>query len=186
MESNMDRKRNHRTVSTVTAVAVGLAMLTAGAAFANDVGIGNATATVAAALAITTPADLDFGTVYAGVAKSVAKDEAGAGVFTVTGQPAQPFQAFLNLPEYLWDNTSRQRLDVTFTDTDAGLDLTGNATPASYVGADFDPRGLGTITIAGGQTTANIFLGGKVTPKAYQASGTYTADIVLTVWYEGD
>ncbi|MBD3401764.1 hypothetical protein GF420_02625 [candidate division GN15 bacterium] len=180
----MDRKRNYRTVTKLTAVVVGLALLFS-AAYANDVGIGTATASVAAALAITTPADLDFGTVYAGVAKTQDKAAAGAGVFTVTGQPAQPFQAFLDLPEYLWDNTSRQRMDLTFTDTDAGVDLTGNADPASYVGADFDPRNLGTITIGAGETTANIFLGGKVTPSVYQASGTYTADIVLTVWYEG-
>ena len=181
----MDFKSKHGLVTRISVLALCLLLFAAGDGFANDVGIGTTTATVVAALTVTAAASLAFGNVYAGVAKTVANDDAAAGVFTVAGTAGDVFQAFLNLPEYLWSTTANQRLDLTFTDTDAAIDLTGNVDPDTHGQGSTDPRGLGSITLPAGGSVA-IFLGGKVTPKAYQAAAAdYTADIVLTVWYEG-
>jgi hypothetical protein len=43
----------------------------------------------------------------------------------------------------------------------------------------------GEIKIGGGAGNTQIFLGGKVTPKAAQAAGSYSADIILLVMYKG-
>lgn len=181
----MDFTNRHGLVVRLSVMLICVLLVATGDGLANDVGFGTATATVVAALAVAAPAALAFGNVYAGVAKTVANNVTGAAAFTVTGTATDVFQAYFNLPEYLWSPSVNQRLDVTFTSTDAAIDLTGNADPNAHGQASVDPRSLGSITLPVGGVAA-IFLGGKVTPRAYQAAAAdYSADLVLTVWYEG-
>ncbi len=186
MKAVMNRK-GLRLVSKVVVVTVGL-MLIAGAVVANDQFVMTITGTVRAALVITQFQPLDWsvgGDLYMGVAKSVGIDEGGTGSFIVTGAANDNIQAMFLLPEYLWDNVGKQRVDVYFTSTDAGIDLTGQPDPTLVAFAAADPRDLGTLTIGGAQTTVNIALGGTAMPSAGQKAGTYTASVVLTAWYEG-
>ncbi|MCK4301298.1 MAG: hypothetical protein KAW91_00905, partial [candidate division Zixibacteria bacterium] len=162
--------------------------LIAGAVVANDQFVMTITGTVRAALIISSTQPLDWsdgGDLYQGVAKSVGIAEGGTGSFTITGAEADNIQAMLLLPEYLWDNVGKQRVDVYFTSTDAGIDLTGQPDPELVAFTPADPRDLGTLTIAALQTTVNIAIGGTAMPSAGQKAGTYTASLLLTAWYEG-
>ncbi len=158
---------------------------------AQDVGTGNATATVLASLAVTSTADLQFGNVLQGVQKLADKTViAEAGVFSVAGAGNSEISMYLQLPPYLWNNTggSEDRLICAFTTTDADIDTTAAGTPAVHgAGAlvDQNPHGLPDTAIGGNDNVLQIFLGGTVYPAVDQRAGSYTADIILTVAYTG-
>ena len=191
MNTIMNFKGGHRAIWMVTALAVGLMLVLGGNAFANDQFVMTATGTVRAALVITSPQALDWsvgGDLYQGVAKHVAVNEAGAGVFTVTGAEGDAIQSQLLLPEYLWCTTVgvKQRVDLFFSETDCAYSTDGVADPTTATQTVVDPTSLPTMTIAAGQTTVNLFIGGTATPSVYQKAGVYTANVILTSWYEGD
>jgi hypothetical protein len=191
MNTIMNFKSGHRAVWWITALAVGLMLVLGGSAFANDQYVMTATGTVRAALVITSPQALDWsngGDLYQGVSKHVAVNEAGAGVFTITGAAGDNIQSMFLLPEYLWCATAgvKQRVDVYFTATDGAYSTDGDADPTTATQTVVDPVNLPTMTVAAGQTDVNIFLGGTAMPSANQKAGVYTASVVLTSWYEGD
>lgn len=169
-----------------------LMMVGIGTAFANDVFEMIATGVVRTAIVITEHQPLDFsqgGDLYQGVSKSIGIDEAGTGSFIITAATGDLIQAQLLLPEYLWCATVgvKQRVDIFFGSTDAAWDDTGDPDPETAVGATVvDPTNLPTMTVAGAQTTVNLFLGATVYPSAYQKAGTYTGSIILSAWYEGN
>jgi hypothetical protein len=158
---------------------------------AQDVGTGNATATVLAVLAVTSTNDLTFGNVLQGVPKTASKTvDAEAGIFQITGAGGQEISMYMQLPDFLWNSTgnSEDRLVVTFDATDADLDTTAAGTPAAHgAGAivDQDPHSLPDTVMGGTDNILQIFLGGTVHPAVDQRAGSYTADIVLTVAYTG-
>lgn len=171
---------------------VAAALLIPTSASSQDVAVGQATATVLAVLSVTANAPLAFGTVYQGVPKSVAKDEATAGVFTITGQVDANVAIYMQLPDYLSTDAASgsgdDRMVVAFSTTDANIDTTGAADPTSFVGAngwiDQDPHNMtSAATIGSGGT--NVYIGGSVWPSVDQKAGDYEADIVLTVAYTG-
>jgi hypothetical protein len=171
---------------------VAAALLIPTSASSQDVAVGQATATVLAVLSVTANAPLAFGTVYQGVPKSVAKDEATAGVFTITGQVDANVAIYMQLPDYLSTDAASgsgdDRMVVAFSTTDANIDTTGAADPTSFVGAngwiDQDPHNMtSAATIGSGGT--NVYVGGSVWPSVDQKAGDYEADIVLTVAYTG-
>lgn len=167
--------------------AIGLlASFSANTAQAQDVANGTATATVQTALAVSATASLVFGTVYQGVAKAVPEADANAGIFTITGQGLASLSWFLSLPEFMATSTGNDRMTIAFDATDAAIDTTGNVDPTSF-GTGFlaqDPYSLPTAPVGGGGTSA-LFLGGTITPSVNQTAGAYTADITLTVAYDG-
>jgi len=187
----MSRIKKSRTARLTVFIGC-LMMVGAGAVFANDVFEMVATGTVRTAIVITQHQTLDFsqgGDLYQGVSKAVGVDEAGTGSFIITAAANDNIQAQLLLPEYLWCATAgvKQRVDIFFGPTDAAYDLTGEPDPEIAVGPTVvDPTNLPTMTVAGGATTVNLFLGATVYPSAYQKAGTYTASIILSAWYEGD
>jgi len=150
-----------------------------------DVANGTATATILAALQVT-GGTLAFGNVYQGVAKTIANNNASAGVFTITGEGLAVVSLYMQLPDYLQGPTN-DRMVVAFSTTDASVDSTGNVAPATFgVGwANINPHAFPAGTAIGGLGTTAIFLGGKVIPSVNQTAGSYTADIVLTVAYSG-
>ena len=157
-----------------------------------DVAVGQATATVLAVLSATADSPLAFGAVYQGVPKSVAKDEASAGVFTITGEADANVAIYMQLPDYLSTDAASgsgdDRMVIAFSTSDANVDTTGAGDPTGFVAADGwadqDPHNItSAATIGSGGT--NVYLGGTVWPSVDQKAGDYEADIVLTVAYTG-
>lgn len=187
----MSRIKKSRT-ARLTALIGCLMMVGAGAVFANDVFEMVATGDVRTAIVITEHQPLNFsegGDLYQGVSKAVGVDEAGTGSFIITAADGDNIQAQLLLPEYLWCATVgvKQRVDIFFGPTDAAWDDTEDPNPETAVAPTVvDPTNLPTMTVAGGATMVNLFLGGTVYPSAYQKAGTYTGSIILSAWYEGD
>jgi len=174
----------------VVLVVAALLLPTPGSA--QDVAVGQATATVLAVLSVTADAPLAFGTVYQGVRKSIAKDNASAGTFTISGQADANVAIYMQLPDYLTTDAASgngdDRMVVAFTTTDANIDTTGAGDPTGFAGtdgwADQDPRNINSATTIGSGGT-NIYLGGTVWPSVDQKAGDYEADIVVTVAYTG-
>lgn len=155
---------------------------------AQDVAVGQATATVQTVLTIASTAALAFGTVYQGIPKTIAKNTANSGAFSISGQASSGISIFMQLPEYLATSTGDDRMPAAFSTTDATVDSTGNSNPATPGGGGWpnvNPRNLPTTTVLGGGGTTYIFLGGKILPSPNQKAGAYTGDIIVTVSYTG-
>ena len=154
---------------------------------AQDVATGSATATVQAILAVTATQALAFGTVFQGVPTSIANANAAAGIFTIAGQGGAGIAIYAQLPDYLATATGDDRMVVAFSSTDASVDSTANVDPTSFgVGwQNIDPHNFPSATVVGTLGASAVFLGGGVQPSVDQAAGAYTADIILTVAYNG-
>jgi len=160
---------------------------------AQEVAVGQATATVLQVLVVTSEADLQFGDVMQGVPKDASKTTVGqAGEFKVVGETGKEVSLDLDLPEYLWNSAggSEDRLQISFSSTDADIAFTAASTPAAHgAGAvtDQNPAALGDQNL-GGVAPDNViwvFLGGTVHPTIDQRAGSYSADIVFTAAYTG-
>ncbi len=175
-----------RFASIVTLVAFAGA-LNPSTANAQDVANGSATASVQAVLVVTSTAALAFGNVFQGVSKSVANNNAAAGIFTITGQGLAGLSIYMQLPDYMSTATGDDRMVISFSATDASVDSTTNTGPTTFgTGwANTDPHNVNSATTMGGGGQAALFLGGKVLPTVDQTAGAYTADIILTVAYNG-
>lgn len=154
---------------------------------AQDIAVGQVTATVQAVLAVTATAALAFGNVFQGVSGTVANSSASAGVFTISGQGLAGISLYLQLPAYMATATGDDRMQLAFGTADVSIDSTANVNPASFgVGwQNTDPNNLPSAATIGGAGGAALFLGGKVTPTVDQSAGAYSADIILTVSYNG-
>jgi len=153
-----------------------------------DVANGSATATILPALTVVSTAPLAFGNVYQGVAATILPNVAAAGIFTLGGQAAAELSIYMQLPDYLQDAVSNDRMVIAFALTDAtfapaaGGDPTA---PGAGATANLNPHAFPAGLVLGAGGAANIFLGGKVIPSVNQTAGSYSADIVLTVAYTG-
>jgi hypothetical protein len=172
----------------VAAMAVLVALLLPSAAMPQDVAVGQATATVLAVLSVTATDPLAFGSVFQGVPTSVGNQTANAGVFTITGNGGSGISVYMQLPDYLSTASGDDRMVVAFGATDASVDTTANVVPTSFGSgwANTNPHNFPAATVIGlpANRTA-IFLGGSVFPTVDQAAGAYSADIVVTVAYNG-
>jgi hypothetical protein len=180
-------KRVHRALILITAV-VAWTVMHANHASAQDVAVGQATAPVQTILTVSATATLAFGTVYQGIPKTIAKNTASSGAFSISGQASSGISIFMQLPEYLATATGDDRMPTAFSTTDATVDSTGNSNPATPGGggwANVNPRNIPTTTVLGGGGTTYIFLGGKILPSPNQKAGAYTGDIIVTVAYTG-
>ncbi len=170
-------------------VAVLVILVGSSGVLAQDVAVGSATATVQAVLAVTATAALAFGTVYQGIPKSIANNNASAGIYTIAGQGGAGVSVYMQLPDYLNTSTGDDRMVVSFSTSDASMDSTNNVDPASFGSGwqNTNPHTFPSAATVGtvGQNQSAIFLGGKVIPSVDQAAGAYTADIILTVAYNG-
>jgi hypothetical protein len=180
-----------KTSRMIGLVAV-LALFAAGpAVMAQDVATGSATATVLTALTVTATQALDFGDVYQGVPKSISKnDAASAGIFDITGAANSTLALYMQLPDYVSLSDGTDRMVISFSATDADVDTALAAlpgTPASFTGgfADQDPHNLPDNSTTGDAGYCSIYLGGRVNPSVDQKTGAYSADIILTVAYDG-
>ena len=156
---------------------------------AQDVAVGQITATVQAVLQVTATSALAFGTVYQGVPASVANNSANAAVFTISGQGGAGISMYLQLPAYLATATGDDRLVVAFSSTDVSIDTTANTNPATFGSGwqNTNPYSIPSATVIGSPANQSaLFLGGTVYPAVDQAAGAYTADLILTVAYNGN
>lgn len=137
-----------------------------------------ATATVQSPITVSGDNDLEFGTVFPGVNKSVARTAAEAGAFSVTGQNSATVYLNFTLPTNL--EFGANNLPISFSATDAGsntADDQGAAVAFNPATADYER----TLS-AGGELY--VWIGGTVQPTITQVAGAYSADITLTVTYD--
>jgi len=189
MQTSYWRKIGLATVAVIAAMLINPVAL-----MAQDVASGLVTATVVTPLTVTATSPLAFGTVYQGVPKSVDKNTADAAVFDIAGQANADLLLYLSLPEFLATASGDDRMTVVFADNVCDID-TGLAAqpgdPTSFAGGwqGEDPHNL--MGVAGGTPCLGdagycaIYIGGKVVPTLDQTAGSYTADIILTVAYDG-
>jgi len=186
------RKQSRTTLRGALITAVALIAFAGSSATAQDVATGSATATLVVALTVTATQALQFGNVYQGVAKTVAKNVATAGIFTITGEPDANIAIYMQLPDYLATDAvsgnGDDRMVIGFSTTDCNIDTTGGADPTAFVATDGwideDPHNITSAAMVGSVGT-NVYLGGRVTPSVDQKAGDYEADIILTVAYTG-
>ena len=123
--------------------------------------------------------DLVFGIVIAGVPLAVAPgDPVKSGQFYLKYVTGGRVRVRLTLPGTLNRVGGGGTIPITFQNGDAFVLSTA---PGSVPGS-FNPRGQLNYRFTG-SPDANIYLGGRVTPAAAAASGTYTAPVILTATF---
>ena len=175
-------------IRKITILLLTMSVLLVTSAAAQDVAVGEATATVQTPLTVTATAALAFGTIFQGVAASVPETDANAGVFTITGQATAGISVYLQLPDYMSTATGDDRMVISFGSADCAIDTTANVDPtvAATGWTNQNPFNLPSGVIIGGVSGQTaLFLGGSVTPSVDQTAGAYSADIILTVAYNG-
>ncbi len=181
-------------------VLAGLVFVFSGAAVAQDAANGQATATIQTALTVSATQALDFGNLFPGNAKTMGPDDDDStAIFNIAGEADANVNCQFVLPTYMALADGSDRMTIAFGDDVCSIDTTGAETPSTFAGVsglnlgyfEANPRDLssatlgGEIKIGGAAGNTQIFLGGKVTPKASQKAGAYTADIILLVMYTG-
>lgn len=192
---NTTQRLAHKGLLTVLTVL--LVVFAAGSSQAQMAVSNTADATVLAAIQLAATENLEFGSVFQGVPKSVARTATGAdttaAIFTITGEAGAGITAHLILPEYISAATGAQ-MTISFGTQDMAIDTTTTATPATVAATDGwvdqDPRSFPSGLVIGGTagpvTTTKIYLGGKVVPSMFQEAGAYSGDILLSVSYIGN
>ena len=193
----MNTTRFSRLKSLIVVLAVMTMLFAVDSALAQMAVTNTADATVLAAIQLAATDNLNFGNVFQGVPKIVARTATGAdttaAIFTITGEAGAGITAHLVLPEYIAAASGAQ-MTITFENDVMAIDTTTAATPATVVAGDGwvdqDPRSFPAGLVIGGTTpavtTTKIYLGGKVIPSMFQEAGTYTGDILLSVSYIGN
>ena len=184
----MSSERKMPLIWKIIVLLLTMSFLMVASVTAQDVAVGQATATVQTPLTVTATAALAFGTIFQGVPVSVVETNASAGIFTMTGQAGSGISLFLQLPEYMSTATGDDRMVISFSTTDCAIDTTANADPTTFGSGwvNQNPFNLPSGVIIGTASTQTaLFLGGQVRPSVDQTAGAYTADIILTVAYNG-
>ncbi len=180
----------------LTIIALSVIVAGSNTANAQDVAVGQAKANVLAVLVVTAEQDLAFGDVMQGVPDAVASGSADAGWFKVAGAESKEVSMYLQLPDYLWNDSTtaggasdEDRMVVAFKDNDLTIGILAASiagTPGAGAITDLDPHNIAERAL--GATPNNelhLFLGGTVFPTVDQRTGVYSADIVFTAAYTG-
>lgn len=122
--------------------------------------------------------DLTFGNVLPGVAKTISKRTAGAAAeYSVSGTAGEQVLIDFSLPSHMTSNGDN--LLLSFSATDCAIDSSDPGDQSAPAWDNIDPRNTLAATLGSGGLT--IWLGGRVQPSSLQPTGSYTAEIVLTV-----
>ena len=156
-----------------------------------EVAVGQATATVLAALIVTSVQDLNFGDILQGVPSSAGEavdidGVAEAADFSVVGSGGSEVALYLQLPEYLWNSTNTDRMQIAFASTDCEIDANVGTAATKVAPATVDPYNLPATALHAVSNILHVYLAGSVYPAVDQAVGSYAADIVLTAAYTGN
>lgn len=131
-------------------------------------------ANVQSPITVTAAANLDFGSVFPGVTKSIAVNNASAGRFNVTGQASAPVSLTFVLPANL--TAGANLLPIA--------NWVGNHnTSASPTGTGFTPSASATAATLSATGNLWVYIGAQVTPAVAQVAGTYTGTVQMTVVY---
>jgi hypothetical protein len=137
-------------------------------------------------LAIATPAaaqfsavgtrDLAFGAVIPGVTSVVSPmDPVKSGIFDITANQGTRLRLDFTLPTRLIGPGGAQ-MTINFANGDLILlETAPGSTPSSQ-----NPKSMKPYTMSGGNRLM-VYLGGNVVPTGGQATGVYTASVMLTV-----
>jgi hypothetical protein len=134
-----------------------------------------ATATVMQPINVVGAVNLAFGSVFPGIASTVAVNAAGAGRFDVTGQASAPVFVSFVLPTNLISGANTLPIG-TWT---GHLNTVNNPT----TGSNFTPSAGSTAATVSGIGQLFVFVGATVTPAVNQAAGVYNGTIQITVTY---
>ncbi len=166
------------------------ALLSFGQVRAQAVGIASLNATVVNPISISVTSDLKFGNVLQGQPKTVSRTAVGsdtsAAVFAITGDAGAGVVVSFTLPAYL-STVSGDRLPISFSSTDCTIDSLAGSPDSPGAGAwvGVNPFSLPSVRIGVTNGGTSVYLGGKVTPQVRQAPGAYSADIIISVTYDG-
>ena len=181
------------TAKVFAVIALAGLLVVPGTTNAQDVAVGQVTATVQTVLSVTATQALVFDAVQQGVPTAVGVDDIAAptltGIFSIGGANSAEVSAYFQLPDYLWNDNAgdEDRLVISFSATDMVVDLLPG-TPALVGAADAgntNPHTISEFNLSAAGAAA-IYLGGKVWPTVDQRAQSYSADIVLTVAYTGN
>ncbi len=165
------------TASRVTLAALALIALAATSAQSqtNNASI-QATASVQTPINVVGDANLVFGNVFPGLAKTIAVTDAGAGHFSATGQATANVDLTFSLPGTLSDGSGNTMPIGTWTGHHNNANLATG-------GTDFTPSGTPTSTQLSGSGQKYVFIGATVSPATNQAAGSYSGQVSMTVVY---
>jgi hypothetical protein len=163
-----------RTACKLTMALTALTLVGFGALAAQNNAQITVSANVQQPITVTAANNLDFGTVFPGVNKTVAVGDATAGQFNVTGQASAPVSLTFVLPANLTDGGNLLPIG----------NWTGvHNTTAVPLGLSFTPSGAATAATLSGTGELFVYLGARVTPAVSQAAGNYTGTVQMTVVY---
>ena len=134
-----------------------------------------ATATVMQPINVVGAVNLAFGSVFPGVARTVAVNAAGAGRFDITGQASAPVFVSFVLPANLTSGANNLPIG-TWT---GHRNTVNNPT----TGTNFTPSAALTAATFSATGQLFTFIGATVTPATNQAAGVYNGTIQITVTY---
>ena len=158
-------------------LGVGLLVSAARAQASRSASVG-VSALVGIPATVTAVADLAFGNVTPGIAKTVAPGDATAGRFTAQFQTGKHVNITFTLPAYLTGPASSQLPIGSWTGLWNRQNRTNGATA-------FTPSASATTIANGPNGTSYVFIGATVTPSLGQRGGTYTGTVTLTGLYAG-
>ena len=155
-----------------------LALMVAAAASAQAQGVNgsiSATASVQAPITVTGTQNLAFGNVFPGINKTIAVTDAGAGLFSVTGQASTAVTYSFTLPTNLVNGGNNLPIGS----------WTGhvNTTAAPTGGSNFTPSATPAGSTLSGSGALFFYVGATVTPPTNLPAGSYTGTVTLTVSY---
>jgi len=133
------------------------------------------TAEVQQPITVTTSNDLDFGTVFAGLDKSVAVTDASAAAFTVQGEASSNVNLTFTLPATIASGGNTLPI--------ANWVARHNTSNSAASGTDFTPSGTPTAAALSGTGFLYVFMGATAQPPVDQAAGSYSGTATLTVVY---
>lgn len=124
---------------------------------------------------------LNFGSqIFPGTDKSIAKTNAAAAQFDISGEPSKSVNTSFTLPSSMQADTSSATMPISFSTTDAGYAAASTSQSSQTA---FDPSVAQSLTLDGTTGELYIWLGGTISPTSTQKKGSYTADITLDVSY---
>lgn len=116
-------------------------------------------------------ADLDFGTLLPGFARTINPDNVASGDFAITGAAGAQVALSFALPAGGNLASGGNTMPVTIT-AGYGADRTAVTAVNTATGGNANLDGTGNLA---------VFIGGTVTPAAAQAAGSYSGTVTLPV-----
>jgi hypothetical protein len=174
------RSYTHTRPALATIIAQSFALIVLSSVHAHAQSSGSATvqvnATVVQPLSVTAIRPLDFGTVFAGITKSVLSNDAKAAQVDVRGQGGAVVSVTLTMPTSLSLGSTGTSLPIS-----GWTCVAGAGAPVSFTGGTPAPVTMAIPNTASPRLTIGI--GATANPSSTQASGDYTGSGQVAVAY---